>query len=126
ARMTEVEKFIPDLLANKFWLRRMDAADAVQVIEGPCRRAGVQVDPGLAAAVLGRLRDAHGEIDLPYLQLVLDRLYVRAEARGQPVSLKTEDLEALGSLDEILFGFLEDQVDESRAPELARALLKLF
>jgi hypothetical protein len=126
ARMTEVERVIPDVLANKFWLRRMDAADAVQVIEGPCRRADVKIDPGLASAILNRLRDPRGEIDLPYLQLVLDRLYVHAEARGQPVHLRMEDLEALGSLDEILFGFLEEQVEESRSPELARALLKLF
>jgi hypothetical protein len=126
SRMTEVEGTIPDVFANRFWLRRMRASDARSVIEAPCRTTGIAIEDGVAAMVIERLRDPRGDIDLPYLQIVLDQLYRRAQARGGALTFSTQDVAALGTTEEILSSFLESRIRELKFPELGREILKLF
>src|SRR5207248_9911525 len=67
-----------------------------------------------------------GEIDLPYLQLVLDRLYESARARGGDIHLRTAELEQLGALEDVLFEFVQSRVAALASPDLGEAALKLF
>ena len=126
ARMTEVERLIPNVLANRYWLRKMNVHEAREVIEEPCRKFGIALEGDAAGAVLERLKDAKGEIDLPYLQILLDRLYRNAVARGEPLRFEARDPAAVGEMGDILVDFLESRVAAMEEPLLVRDLLKLF
>lgn len=126
ARMTELERSIPGLFENRYWLQRMNAHEAKSVIVEPCTRYDIAVDAALPDVLLGRLRDSRGDVDLPYLQILLDRLYRTAEKRGTPLCFVERDLEALGEMGDVLFAFLEERVRALPNPDLAKDVLKLF
>ena len=126
ARMSELEPYLSGLFDNRYWLSRMGKHEAHAAIVEPCARSGVQVDEELPVALLSRLEDARGDIDLPYLQLLLDRLYRKAEDRGKPLRMLREDLEDVGGLEDALSNHLEERLAALADPELGRDVLKLF
>jgi len=136
AACTPMEWILPELFANRQRLERMGRTAAERAIVEPCRVCGVEVKEELASEILDRL-GARGPglggpsgtagIELTYLQVVLDKLYKRALAASPDrPELKHEDLDALGSLDNILGDFLTEQLGampDAMAPT-AEAILK--
>ena len=53
----------------------MSWTHAKQVIEEPCKVYGIKVEEGLAETILGKLSPESTEVELTYLQVLLDRMF---------------------------------------------------
>ena len=111
AQLTDLEKDLPGLYDNRLWLRRMSTEQAEDVITGPCNKAGVGIDDGLVRPLLDALNSNGQGIDLPTLQVVLDRLYRQAliTSDSAPV-LSLETYQGLGQIHTILYDFMDARI----------------
>ena len=92
AHLDEASPWLPEIFANRFRLAAFDRSHARVAITEPAARAGVAVEAALVDALVGKegerdsqagdLAEAGGEIPLPALQIVLDRLYAAALPPG--------------------------------------------
>ncbi|PZN82422.1 MAG: hypothetical protein DM484_06390 [Candidatus Methylumidiphilus alinenensis] len=126
AQLTDLEKDLPGLYDNRLWLRRMDPEQAKEAITGPCQKAGVGIDDGLVRSLLDALNSNGQGIDLPTLQVVLDRLYRQALANSDSTPVLSEKAyQDLGQIHSILSQFLDERIAElGKQGEVAMQLLK--
>ena len=75
AWVIEFEREIPTFLANRIRIEKMTWVNAKQVIEEPCKVHGIEVEEGLAETILGKLSPESTEVELTYLQVLLDKMY---------------------------------------------------
>ena len=132
ARLDALKAAIPNLLANRLRLDRLDRTAGEAAIVGPIRRyntlvdgdEAVDVEPALVDDVLdevaaGRVELSvagrgvaaggaadEGRIEAPYLQLVLARLWEVESERGSP-TLRQATLRELGGAERIVEDHLE-------------------
>lgn len=125
ALLTELEQQVPALFDNRLWLRRMSDEDAERAVESACQVCGVGLERGLAANIIRRLTLEGSGVELPYLQVVMDRLYRKAVDRGgDPPFISTAAYESEGRIEDILARFLEEEVDRLDRPAQGRQVLK--
>jgi len=137
---------IPGILTNRIGIKRLDRAAAEQAIRGPIARFNatldeavrVTIEDGLVEAVLSEVTKAPDEIEglsespgrhdagieMPYLQLVMQRLWERERELGSNV-LRRSTLEALGGATSIVGTHVEGIVNEL-APEQRDVAAELF
>ena len=138
AKLDRFKGRIPNLFGNYLRLDRLDReagrAAIVQPIErwNQLERTSISVEPVLVEAVLGdievgQIEHGHGglgvvegngrptEIEAPFLQLVMQRLWEAERAEHSEV-LRAETLEALGGAERIVGAHLE-QATEALTPE---------
>ncbi len=75
AWVIEFEREIPTFLVNRMRIEKMTWVDAKKVIEEPCKVNGIKVEEGLAETILGKLSPESTEVELTYLQVLLDKMY---------------------------------------------------
>jgi len=75
ASAIEFEREIPTILTNRMRIEKMTWANAKEAIEGPCRIAGIELEEGFAEAALEKLNPESSEVELTYLQVMLDKIY---------------------------------------------------
>lgn len=95
-----------------FNLAPMAPAGLLQVIEGPARRIGLQVEPALTA---GLLRDSQGADALPLLAFTLERLF---DERLQDKRLALDDYVRMGGVR----GAIEAAAGKARAAAVAAGM----
>ena len=125
ARLIEFERVVPDILSSRIWVRSMSRMQVESVIVSPCRVCGVAMDPEVPPQVISELSQGREGMELPYVQVVMDRLYRRAVERDprQP-HIKTEDFQTQGGVKNILSDFIEEQISDMPDAETARQVLK--
>jgi WD40 repeat protein len=134
ARLDTFRRPIPNLLANRLQLDRLDRESARAAILGPVERYNgltgedVSVEPELVEAVLdevtaGRVdlgragrggvetHDPSDRVEAPYLQLVLERLW-EAEREAGSERLRVETLRRLGGAARVVQDHLEHAMAE--------------
>jgi WD40 repeat protein len=136
ARLDALKGAIPNLLANRLRLERLDRAAGAAAIVGPIKRYNelapaderVEMEPALQEAILdevtaGRVElglagrgvslseDDDGRIEAPYLQLVLERLWEVERSRGSR-RLRVATLRELGGAGHIVEDHLERAMAE--------------
>jgi len=125
ANLTELEAQVPGLFENRLWLRRMAAESAAAAVENACRVCGVGIEDGLAGHVAARLALQGQGVELPYLQVVMDRLFRKALAESpERPTITRASYQAEGELKDILARFLEEEIARSGAPDQCRQILK--
>ena len=84
AHLDEARPFMPDVLSNSFRLAALDRFNARIAVTEPAARAGVEVEPALVDALVGKagetgggdlVEESSGLVPPPALQIVLHRLY---------------------------------------------------
>ncbi len=126
AEMTRMERSLPGLFANRQRIERMTTRAASRAIRGPCEVCGVGLQRGVVERVLEQLSGSSAAaVELTWLQVVLDKLYRRAVERSalEPV-IALEDVEALGSLGDVLGDLLDEQIEALPDPALGQEVLK--
>jgi len=83
ASAIEFEREIPTILTNRMRIEKMTWANAKEAIEGPCRVAGIELEEGFAEAVLEKLNPESSEVELTYLQVMLDKIFKIASTNFQ-------------------------------------------
>lgn len=121
ARLYDFEKVVPQLFNHRFRVEPMHLSEVEAVIGGSCDAFGIPlVDRDeTVKGIMANNRDAQGVIELPYLQVYLDRLYREAvkEADGRVETersgvLFTRDLvEGVGRISDVMAAFLDAQTE---------------
>lgn len=126
-KLYELEKEIPQLRDKRLRIEPMNIGKAESVIlnatnheltnEKPNKNANVFLQKGeekaIAEAVIDKIREDDVDIQLPYLQAFMDRLYIEAtgESIGRTTSaiLTLEMVNKLGEIGDVLVDFLNQQ-----------------
>ncbi len=125
ARLTAFEETVPELFENRARLERMTWRNATLAIEGPCARAGIELEEGFSEKLLANIAAGRKDVELTFLQVYLDRVYDRMEqAGGQRFTLDL--LERIGAVSDVLGQFLDEQIATFSDPEQAMTVLKAF
>lgn len=125
AAMTEFEPILPDLFRSRIRIEKLDRVEAREAIEGPCRRCGLEIEAGVVEEVLNRLAPAEATVELPWLQVVMDRFYRQALEQSPACPAFTHaGLATLDRFDNVLGRFLEEQVAALDQPLAGEAVLK--
>ncbi len=117
------ERKIPKLFDKKMRIEPMTRSNLFQVVTGvaECNESIVQIEDGREEEITDILFEklqnkAHrSTIDLPYLQVFLDNLYLsitKDDSRKSEATITVDALNAVGDIDDILKEFLENQVVE--------------
>ncbi|MGR6963467.1 nSTAND1 domain-containing NTPase [Geodermatophilus sp. URMC 61] len=150
AALDRFEGHVPHLLENYFRLAHLDLESARAAIEGPLERYNeltapsgqMSVEPELVEALLEEVRAGRvqvgeggnlpvrlgppdrGDIEAPYLQLVLTRLWEEERARGSTV-LRRDTLTELGGAQTIVQSHL-DAVMAGLSPQQVQVAAAVF
>jgi WD40 repeat protein len=79
AGVTELEKTIPNFLANRVRIEHMSFSNAKDAIIGPCKVDNIELEEGFADSLLERLSPESSDVELTYLQVFLDKIYHLAQ-----------------------------------------------
>ncbi len=123
----EFEKEIPTFLANRIRIERMTWHSARQVIEEPCKVSGIEIEAELTGAILEKLSPESTEVELTYLQVLLDKMFRLAIEKNNEKPLFTHNLiSGMGDVSDLLGSFLEEQIGELEDPDMGLVVLKSF
>ena len=117
----EFEKKVPELLRKKLRVEPMNEERVTSVIKkiGSSTTSNVSLEQGkedqIAENIFKKLKgdDKTLTIQLPYLQVFLDTLYLKItkdESRTTPAVFTLQHLEAIGDIGDVLRNFLDEQV----------------
>ncbi len=124
AMLTEFEDRLPELFLNRIRVERMHFPQAKEVIQGACRYANIEIEEGFEEQLLEKLTGGKKELELTYLQVLLDRLWKKSGEGKNGFTLTL--LESMGHISDLLGQFLEEQINELEAPEQGLTVLKTF
>lgn len=128
AYLTNWEHLIPELFDNRARIESMSSLKTKEVIHNSCQAYGIQLEQDNTVDVIYKnLLNKDGVVELPHLQVYLDRLYRMAYNADTKVSIFTNDLiQSTGKLEDVLATFLNEQVAKLPQPKLGWEVLKLF
>ena len=124
AMLTEFEDRLPELFQNRIRVERMHFPQAKEVIQGACQYANIEIEEGFEEQLLEKLTGGKKELELTYLQVLLDRLWKKSEEGKNGFTLTL--LESMGHISDLLGQFLEEQINELEEPEQGLTVLKTF
>ena len=116
AHLSDFEMVIPNLFANRQRLEPMSRMQLRRVIEGNTALNDIELEDGVNTAdlIIDQLRNEKGEVELPYLQIYLDRLYQQAvrqkKDNGGYLVFTTEGVRQARGLKDVLSDFLTEQI----------------
>ncbi len=137
AKLDRFEGYIPNLFDNNIRINRLGRTPAKEAIENPIRKFNeinkteIRIEPELVETVLNEVTagkimgvvegsrfsiSSKDEVDAPYLQLVMERLWkTEIEAGSDVLRLKT--LHEVGYAESIVRKHLDDKMEELDTPE---------
>jgi WD40 repeat protein len=125
ASLTEFESYIPGLFANRTRIERMRKSSAREAIVNPCQVCNVGIEEGLADVIIDQLTSQSEEMELTWLQILMDRLYRTAADRDpSKPEIKHDDLAKLGRIGNVLSDFLDEQLRLMPDGDMGEAVLK--
>ncbi|MDX2134748.1 MAG: AAA family ATPase [Saprospiraceae bacterium] len=118
----EFERQVPELTRKKLRVEPMNFERVQRVIEGACKHpeSNVRMKAGeenaIAKGIFERIRgnDKTLYIQLPYLQVFLDKFYLHCtgdESRQEEALFTLKELAEMGDIGDVLRNFLEEQVN---------------
>lgn len=111
--LDDFEERISTIFNNRMRLERMSFDTLIQVVDGITSSAGITVEnkEQLIPQIIENIADENRMVELPYLQVYLDKLNQLTENKIFSKSL----VDQVGHLDDVLGEFLEEQVTEIAA-----------
>jgi len=126
AGITEFEDHLPKIMLNRIRIEKLSQTRAAEVIDGPCRVAGIQVESGFTDELLDKLSPGGGEVELTYLQVFLDKIYQKASTGTEQIKFSLPMLNDLGNVSDVLGSYLDEQIKKLDDPEAGTTVLKSF
>src|SRR5579864_3033941 len=134
ARLDAFQARIPNVFANRLRLGHLDAAAGRAAILRPLDRwnevapwARMGIEPALVDDVVREVQSQPGQIEAPYLQLVLERIWELERDAGSAL-LRAETLRSVGGADAIVSAHLERALSAlpPRDAEIATSALRFL
>ena len=138
----EFERKVPELLRKKLRIEPMNLEKMQTVVGGISRLpyGNVHLRKGqenaIGAGIFEKLKERENvlTIELPYLQVFLDKLYLQItgdESRQAAAEFTVEELQKMGDIGDVLRNFLDDQVQQNARelgvpPDTVKKLLSPF
>lgn len=133
ASATEFEREIPTFFSNRMRIERISRSGARLAIEGPCKVFGIHLEKDFSDNLLERLSPGGSEIELTYLQVLLDRVYRMSLNRNgthdnadESIIFTNDLLDQIGNVGDLLRDFLDEQISQLDDPDSAISVLKSF
>jgi WD40 repeat protein len=127
-QVAEFEKQLPNFLSNRVRIEKMNRSNAINAIKGTCSVYEIQVEEGFAENLLMKLNPDSTGVELTWLQIFLDRVYILAFSKDnkKPLVFRKELIEITENVSDLLGSFLDDQIALMAYPDTALAILKSF
>ena len=114
AHLSEFEKQIPHLFEKRIRIEPMTRLNAIQVVQNTARSKAFNIQltpPAVAEMIIDSVTEGHGNIQLTYLQVLLDKLYRMAyDRQPTPIIFDEALIREVGQIDDVLSDFLEEQL----------------
>lgn len=125
AWLYDFEKVVPSLFDNRIRIEPMQMSNVEEVIRGSASAFGIELfqpDETVKTIVINN-KDKKGEIQLPFLQVYLDRLYREAAntavvqedmSAGEEVRIRFTPalVERIGKMSDVMAAFLDEQTSQ--------------
>lgn len=122
----EFEKAVPELMKKKLRVEAMNQEKVRQVIKGVSEykisNVSIQAGEGdlIAEGIFNKIKgkDKTLTIQLPYLQMLLDKLYLNItndKTRVKEAVFTSEALNKIGDIGDVMIDFLEEQASDIRS-----------
>jgi len=135
AQLSTFEKAVPNLFDKRLRVEPMTLRNARRVIIDTLRKPefGIRLaEEAVADIILEHITEGAGWIQLTYLQVFLDKLWriANQQQTERPLVFDQQLLRQVGRIEDVLVGFLEEQLvvftSEMGPRHLALKLLKIF
>ncbi|MEJ2596009.1 MAG: hypothetical protein P8100_13005, partial [bacterium] len=111
AHMDEFEEKIPMIFDHRYRLEKMRRGTLEEVIDRIAETGGVKLeDESIPGMIIDNISDRKGNVELPYLQVYLDKLTRLAERSKNKQSFTVKLVEQAGELEDVLGDFLDEQI----------------
>lgn len=111
AQLQKYESIVPELFDKRVLVERMTDNDIKNVIRKSCEHFDIETDETTIDAIVRNLKIDDNLIELPHLQIYLDRLWHKAP--GARKSFKTSLLTEVGNIQNVLKQFLEERIEST-------------
>jgi len=132
AYFNSFEEKIPSFFENRYRVEHMTARKAEdEVIVKTCNKAGIGLDSPrrVSDEIIRNISSSTSSrsVELSYLQVYLDRLFRHyLKTNPEPVIFSFALVKEVGSIDDVLALFLEEQISQLDSPGTAWNILKAF
>lgn len=111
AQLQKYEGIVPEIFDKRVLVERMTDNDIKNVIRKSCEHFDIETDEATIDAIVRNLKIDDNLIELPHLQIYLDRLWHKAP--GSRKSFKTGLLAEVGNIQNVLKQFLEERIEST-------------
>lgn len=108
AQLQKYESIVPEIFDKRVLIERMTDNDIKNVIRKSCAHFDIETDEATINAIVRNLKIDENLIELPHLQIYLDRLWHKAP--GANKVFKTALLAEVGNIQNVLKQFLEERI----------------
>jgi len=116
ALLYDFEKVVPELFDNRIRVEPMHLSNVEGVIRGSASAFEIRVDQPdeTVKQIIDNNKDKKGTVQLPYLQVYLDRLYKEAEAAqpSNPIIFTPGLVAKIGKISDVMAVFLDEQTEQ--------------
>lgn len=125
------EEKIPIIFDSRMRLERMSNDTLLNVIDNITQKGGIKVEDKehVLQQIIDNIADEHHQVELPYLQVYLDKLNQLVKESKELIFNMTL-VNKVGRLEDVLGNFLEEQVsligEEVQDKDLVWAILKML
>lgn len=111
AQLQKYEGIVPEIFDKRVLVERMTDNDIKNVIRKSCAHFDIETDEATIDAIVRNLKIDDNLIELPHLQIYLDRLWHKAP--GARKIFKTGLLAEVGDIRNVLKQFLEERIEST-------------
>jgi hypothetical protein len=111
AQLQKYESIVPEIFDKRVLIERMTDNDIKNVIRKTCEHFEIETDNATVDAIVKNLKIDENLIELPHLQIYLDRLW--HQAPGSRKIFKTGLLAEVGNIQNVLKQFLEQRIEKT-------------
>lgn len=111
AQLQKYEGMVPEIFDKRVLIERMTDKDIKNVISKSCEQFEIETDEPTVDAIVRNLKIDENLIELPHLQIYLDRLWHKAP--GTHKSFKSPLLNEVGNIQNVLKQFLEERIEKT-------------
>ena len=111
AQLQKYESIVPEIFDKRVLIERMTDNDIKNVIKKTCEHFEIDTDDATVDAIVRNLKIDENLIELPHLQIYLDRLWHKAP--GPRKSFRIGLLADVGNIQSVLKQFLEERIEKT-------------
>jgi hypothetical protein len=111
AQLQKYESIVPEIFDKRVLIERMTDKDIKNVILKSCEHFEIETDEATVNAIVRNLKIDENLIELPHLQIYLDRLWHKAP--GTRKCFKIGLLADVGNIQNVLKQFLEERIENT-------------